>query len=375
MTAVPAGATGGAPRTLVCGTGFGRTYLEAFRQPGFPLQLAGILARGSPESLDCASEFGVPLFKTVDELPASIDMACVVIRSGLLGGPGTTLALELMARGIPVLQEHPVHHDELAECLRTARRNGVGYQLTTFYPQLPVVRATIAMSRALLRCQRPVYLDAACGFQVAYALLDILARMVGGVRPCEFADPAPVPEAPAGAPFRSLHGVLAGVPVTLRVHNELDAGDPDRHAHLLHRICLGTEGGNLTMLSTDGPTMWSPRPWFPRHGAFDASEVDQPTPTIMVAPEPVDYRALYGKVWPAAAGRAMAHAWISAAAGSDLLREGQYHLALCRIWQDVAARLGPPAPVRFGPVHRLSADDLRDIADAAQHSDPAEALR
>lgn len=355
------------PRVVVCGTKFGRVYLSAFRTPAAPFELAGIVARGSARSRACAQRFGVPLYTHATELPRDVDIACLVVRAGLLGGEGATLAKTLMARGIHVIQEHPLHRDELAECLRQARRHRVVYHLNTFYVHLAPVRHFIVAARALLRQQQALFVDAACGFQVAYALLDILGHIFGGVRPWGLAPIAPArPQKPSDVdvPFRSLEGTIAGVPLTLRIQNQLDPADPNNHAHLLHRITVGSEGGNLTLVNTHGPIVWTPRLHF--HDSEELVALDEapaehlsfPSATPLGPTEAPSWRDILRTVWPAGVERALIDLQRSIADGEDPLRRGQYHLTLCQLWQDIAARLGPPELVRRKAPRPLSGDDL-----------------
>ncbi|HEU4421789.1 MAG TPA: Gfo/Idh/MocA family oxidoreductase [Pilimelia sp.] len=367
-------------RVVVCGARFGQVYLEAFRAPDLPFELAGVLANGSERSRACARFYGVPLYRRPDDLPDDIDIACVVIRGGLLGGRGAELAQALMSRGIHVLQEHPLHHDELAACLRTARRNKVIYQLNSFYVHVAPVRRFLAAARELLRRQPARYVDAACGFQLAYSLLDILGQALGGVRPWGFPD---LPELPPDVrklteldvPFRGLDGVLAGVPVTLRVQNQMDPADPDNYAHLMHRVTIGTEAGNLTLVGTHGPIVWSARPDFPREVAgtaatphFDAhtNPYDGTSATVIGPGAVPDYLDVFRTMWPAGVGHALRDLRAAIEAGDDPLRRGQYHLTLCQLWQDITARIGPPELLHAPPPRPLTAGDVRAMADAAQ---------
>ncbi|MEZ0073178.1 Gfo/Idh/MocA family oxidoreductase [Planotetraspora sp. GP83] len=378
----------GRPRVVVAGTKFGQVYLQSFRRPGFPFELAGILAQGSARSRACAEHYGVPLFTHVDDVPPDVRLACVVIRGGLLGGAGAEVARALMERGIHVLQEHPLHHDELAECLRTAAREGVVYHLNSFYVHTPPVRRFMAAAAELLSRQRPRYVDAACGFQVAYAMLDIIGQTLGGVRPWGLAEPAPPsPElarlARTGAPFRALDGVIAGVPVTFRVQNQLDPADPDNLAHLLHRITLGTEGGHLTLVGTHGPVTWSPRPDFPQQvqdsstGTVHFAEPDDAVadhldvPSVLPLGDPVaaSHRRIFDTVWPEGVEHALTELRDAARAGEPPARRGQYHLTLCRIWQDMTSKLGPPELLHGETATPLSPDDVAALAKAAGEGD------
>jgi thiazolinyl imide reductase len=355
-------------RAVVCGTIFGQVYLEAFRRPDAPLPLAGVLARGSERSRLCAGRLGVPLYTSPAELPDDVAVACVVVRSGLLGGRGTELALSLMDRKIHVLQEHPLHHDELAQCLRSARRNGVVHHLNSFYVHLDPVRRFVGAARELLRRRPPLFIEAACGFQVAYALLDILGAVLGGVRPWQLTATT------AGGPFRMLEGRIAGVPVTLRIQNQLDPADPDNFAHLMHRIQIGTEAGTLLLTDTHGPTLWLERPRFPRevrqdaaapHFAQETSREDAVASVVTEAP-PVGYAEAFHTLWPAGVARALAGLRRAIEDREEPSRHGQYHLALCQLWQDITSRLGPPELVRAGEPSRLTAADLQALVDAGR---------
>lgn len=356
------------PRVLVCGTKFGRVYLAAFARPDFPFELAGVLARGSERSKACAERYGVPLFTEPDQLPADIDMACVVVGGAINGGHGAELARTLMSRGIHVLQEHPLHHDELAECLRAARRHGVVYRLNTHYVHVPPVRRFIDLAKKLLARQRPLFIDAMCAFQVAYTLFDVLGRALGAVRPWAFAEVAELPARMAGLadvehPYRSVDGVFAGVPLTLRMQNELVPADPDNYSHLFHRITIGAEGGHLTLVNTHGPVLWSPRP----HMAADmrdlvrfdesaAAHLDLPSVEPLGEATGPSYREILGELWPAGTATALLDLRRAVEAGEDSAKDGQYHLALTKLTKDVTDR--------FGPVRLLRRDEPRILGGA-----------
>jgi thiazolinyl imide reductase len=336
---------------VVCGTGFGRVYLAALRRPGTPLALAGILARGSERSRACAEHYGVPLWTDLGQLPADVGTACVVVGAGINGGPGARLAQELMERGLHVLQEHPLHHDELAGCLRAAQRHRVAYRVDTLFVHIGPVRRFVAAARALLGLQRPLFVDAVCAFQVAYTLFDILDEVLGGLRPWSF--PAPPEPAVPDAPYRSIDGLLGGVPCTVRLQNELDPRQPDNFAHLLHRITIGTEGGHLTLVNSHGPVLWSPRPHLPADAAAQpllgrsaAAHLDEPTAVPIGPAVAPDYRTILAEVWPEGIARALADLHRAAESGDGGRRHGQRHLTLTRVTRDLTAAVGPVRLVR-----------------------------
>ncbi|MFF0224259.1 Gfo/Idh/MocA family oxidoreductase [Streptomyces sp. NPDC004629] len=349
-------------RVLVCGTNFGRFYAEAAHlRPGYAL--AGILSRGSAASRAYARSLGVPYHTDLDDLPAGIDAACVAVSSSISGGQGTELAKALMDRGIHVLQEHPLHLTELTDNLKHARRRGVQYRLNTHYPHVAPVRAFIDAARRLVARQRPLFVDAATPVHLMHPLVDILGQALGTLRPWRFADPAPLPADIGPQPFRSLHGVFAGVPLTLRVHHQLDPSDRDNHALHWHRLSLGTEGGVLTLADTHGPVLWSPR----LHIGRDADRrfvLDGPGTgrlglgTTSVVGNTGTFRTVFSDLWPEAIGSALDGLREAAERGDDALRTGQYELAVCRIWADLAARLGPPEIVRPAAPRPLAVSDI-----------------
>lgn len=363
----------GGPKVVVCGTKFGRVYLAAFTRPGFPLELAGVLARGSERSKECAERYGVPLFTDPGQLPRDIDMAAVVVGSAMNGGRGAELARALMLRGIHVLQEHPLHHDELAVCLRTARRQGVVYRINTHYVHVPPVRRFIDVARWLAARQQPLFIDAVTAFQVTYTLFDVLGRALGGVSPWGFGDAAGLPSRVAALartelPYCGLAGVFAGVPLSLRLQNELAPAEPDNHAHLHHRITIGTEGGHLTLVNTHGPVLWSPRPHMPAGMADlvrceDATEahLDLPSAEPLGPAAAPSYREILRDLWPAGTAAALLGFARAVRAGEDARAEGQYHLALTRLTKDVTDRCGPVRLVSRGTPQIMPGAELAAV--------------
>jgi pyochelin biosynthesis protein PchG len=354
----------------VCGTKFGRIYLAALKLPNLPFELAGILAQGSVRSSACAKFYGIPLYTSPEQLPSDIDIACVVVGSSLNGGRGVELALALMARGIHVLQEHPLHPNEIVECLRQARRYRVVYRVNTHDIHIAPVRRFLAVTHALLHRQRPVFVDAATSFQKSYTLLDILGRALGALRPSSFelspnhrSSSPQIPE--QGNPFQALAGVLAGVPLTLRVQNQIDPREPDNYSHLFHRITIGTESGNIILLDTHGPTLWCPRPHMPSDvtNAVLMNESSDPrltfpTATIIGPPNAPDYRQILESVWPQGVARALGEIAHSITTGADLVATGQYDLVLSQLWHDLTTRLGPVSLIQGKPPVALSVEDL-----------------
>ncbi|MEU6217656.1 Gfo/Idh/MocA family oxidoreductase [Streptomyces sp. NPDC047022] len=357
--------SGERPRIVVAGTKFGRVYLAGVARPDSPYELAGVLARGGERSARIARHYGVPLFTEPEQVPKDVEACCVVVGAGINGGPGARLAGQLMARGHHILQEHPLHTRELTDCLRTAREHRVVYRLNSHYVHVEPVRRFIAAARRLLAEQRALHIDAVCAFQVLYTLFDILGRALRGVRPWAFGRTADLPPELAdlaGSPpvYRSLDGVIAGVPCTLRLQNDMDPADPDNNIHLFHRITLYTEGGHLTLLNTHGPVMWSPRPYMPDDMRTTVRmEESQAAHFGHLSAEPLgpgtgpDHTRILGELWPEAAVGALRALREDIESGTDPGRDGQYHLTLSRLTREAADRFGPVRLHRDPPTPRV----------------------
>jgi thiazolinyl imide reductase len=338
----------GAPlRVVVAGTSFGRVYLDAVRSAPEHFELAGVLARGSAYSRECAERHGVPLYTSTAQVPEDVDVACVVVRSGATGGPGSDLAQALLRRGVHVLQEHPVHASEIAECVRAARAGGAAYAVNTLYPDLAPVRRFLAAAEAVRRRQKVRFVDAVCNSQVAYPLLDVIGRAVGSLRPWSFTEPV------AGQPFSSLHAVVGGVPVTLRVQNQVHPEDPDNHSFLMHRVALGCEGGVLTLADTHGPVLWNARMHAPRDatgrlvmGGEGTDRLKEPSTTVLGPAATSTFHDVFAGLWPDAVRRSLLRLREDIDRPERRARSGQWALGVSRAWADLTARLGMPELVR-----------------------------
>jgi pyochelin biosynthesis protein PchG len=355
------------PRVVVAGTGFGRAYLAAFDRPDFPFELAGIIARGSARSKACAEHHAVSLWTEPDQVPDDVDIACVAVGGVMTGDRGPELSQELMRRGLHVLQEHPLHPDELVACLRAAREHQVVFRMNTHYPHVEPVRRFLACAREIGERQRPLFVDVTCAFQVLYTVFDILGEALGSVRP--FGIHGVVEEPVNGAapsPYRSVTGRFAGVPLMFRLQNELVPSEPDNYSHMLHRITIGYDGGHLTLVNTHGPVQWSMRPHMPsemknlvRFSDAVAAHLRVPSVQSIGPADGASYSEVLGTLWPQATARAVTALWQDVMAGAATEAHVQRHITLTRLAMSVAQACGPVRLHQPNPPDLLSADDLR----------------
>ncbi|MFS2225862.1 Gfo/Idh/MocA family oxidoreductase [Pantoea sp. B65] len=246
-------------RVVVCGTRFGEHYLAALTRQSSEFELVGILARGSERSRLLAEKLQVTLYQQVDQLPDEIDIACVVIRSRIVGGDGSSLAEQLLQRGIAVLQEHPVHLSDIRRLQGLARQYGTRYHINTLYPALPAASCFIDYVRQSASRQQPTFIELTTSLQLLYSSLDIIGRALGDLSPMICSAPQ-LPALPDGTPpwpFRQMQGTFAGVPVCINLQTTLDPRDPDHHSLVMHRIAIGGTEGHVCLTSSFGPVVWS----------------------------------------------------------------------------------------------------------------------
>lgn len=355
-------------RVVVCGTTFGQTYLSGIATLPDEFRLAGILARGSSFAQQCAQRCRVPLYTSVNELPDDIQAACVVVRSSILGGAGTKLAKALLERGIHVLQEQPVHHEDLSQLLLAARKNQCQYQLNGFYPDIPSVARFIKAARSLLAQRKPLFVDAACSVHVLYPLIDILGKALGRLRPWSFTLHPTAAVDPG--PFTCLTGRIAGLPLTLRIQNQFDPADPDNHLHLFHQISLGTQGGTLTLLDSHGQIMWQPRMFMQRRddGVLDLSvkqpSLALPASAVVGAADAPTYNEILTRTWPQAAARALLRFHETILDNRQNPAMNQYLLSAAKAWIDLGTELGTPQEIVAHDTQPLA---LENIAPLVPH--------
>lgn len=236
-------------RVLVCGTNYGRFYLEAIRLGRADFRLAGILARGSARSQLTALEYGVPLFRGVTEVDQDVDLACAA-----MGASGSDAVLGLLAHRIHVLCEHPQKPSCLQLALDRAASRGLCFHVNGHFADLEAAANFIRRAREECTAEPPSFFQVTSTDRSLYAALDILGRVLVSFAPFHFQVISQF------AQFVVVQGVLGGVPATFHIQRHAtDAPLPDGSPRYLvdHRIAAGFATGILTLLSMNGPVIWN----------------------------------------------------------------------------------------------------------------------
>ena len=335
------------PRAVVVGATFGAVYAEALAGPHSPVELVGVVSTGSQASADLADRLGVSLHVGLDSMP-SVDVAFVVVRSGVVGGEGAQIGERLLGRGIHVLQEQPVHADEILSLLRVAKANSSLYAVNDFYSRVAPMRQFICAAQALNKISRIRYVHARSSIHVVYPLFTILSRVVGPLTPARIT----VPQQSEGAASSFVAGrmALGDVTVDLLIQNELCANDPDNHARLMHTVTVGSDAGELVLAHTHGSTRWHRRP------RADAGATDAPiAERVGVDFEPTTAE-VRNELWPDAIRLAAADFIESIHRSRTMV--SQRFVRATRLWSDFTSAMGPATLIEPEPPTLVSASEL-----------------
>lgn len=337
----------GRPTAIVVGATFGAVYAEALAAPNSPVELVGLVSTGSAASAALAQRLAVPLFAGLDSLP-EVDIAFVVVRSGVVGGEGVQICERLLARGIHVMQEQPVHADEILSLLRVAKERSVLYAVNDFYSRIASVRQFVSAAKALDGKARIQYVHARSAIHVSYPLFTILSIVIGPLTPARIVV-APGTESARGS-FAAGRLLLGDVTVDLLIQNELCASDPDSHTRLMHTITVGSDAGELVLAHTHGSTRWHRRP------AAEVAAQDLPVAErvgVDFEPTVADVR---NQLWPDAIRLAAADFVESIKRSRTLV--SQRFIRATRLWSDFTSAIGPATLIQPEPATPISATDL-----------------
>lgn len=345
---------------VVCGTNYGMAYLSAFLTENSYFKLVGILAKGSARSQQFAKGFGVPIYNKVEEIPSSVDIACIAVRASILGGEGTNIALEFMSRGIHVIQEHPVHPADVRKCFSQARESGVSYHINSHFVNTKPVRMFIDYIQKAIQYEQPLFIESTTS--LSYSLIDILGRALGGCKPYGFTKPVEWDSSLIALnkndviPFQCLQGIIAGIPISLNFQNFYDPeSDIDDSLLILHRICIGMPSGNITLLNTHGPVVWSTGRFLPitREPAkfFDSKKTFGGEGTKSTKPTSISFsndmspslETIMEKHWPNEILLALEKIREQIITGIPCpWQSEEYLVEISQVWMEIARRFGPP---------------------------------
>lgn len=326
-------------RIMVCGIGFGKYYIRAVLNAKAKFELVGIISKGSKKSKMVAEKLGIPLYDDVNKVDKSMtDIVAVVVKSGVVGGVGTEIAVSLLEKGIHVIQEQPLHVNDYKRCFKAAKKNHCVYMMNMFYPNLEAERQFIQQFKKIKTITDVTYVKAETSVQVLFPLLATLSELLEGIMPNQFE----VLKGELSQRFKVINGSIKDVPLTLLVDNQMDLNEPESNMSMFHRIEIGTKIGTLLLTDSHGTVLWIPV----LHE--ELKKIDKTTnieiENIEAQTELVDGKIgtlgdIMKEKWPKSIQRSL-ECLYERIEKSDDEGDAQQILAICNAWSEIGNLLG-----------------------------------
>ncbi len=357
-------------RVLIVGAKFGEIYLNAFLAPPPGLELAGLLTTGSPRARQLAHAFGIPLYTAINDVPNDIDIACIVVRSTVDGGAGTSLAQAFLERGVHVVQEHPLHPTDIQRLQQLAMQHKRIYWVNSFYAHAPAGRGWIDSAcrvRQMLDGEHAHFAHLATSRQLLYSSLDLLLQASGANDAIDTSVDTINDDDPA---FHLLHIGLPNCRALLRLQTYIDPNSLDFHSLAMHQLTLGWPSGYLSLDASYGPVVWTTAPYHPQHRESDQSiyrttradsaYLDLPT-ALTLHPAPASWRDALEVEGPAGVAHVL-HTLCRHLDGHALpvAFTPAYQLSLARVWQKTLQCVGPARERHVTPPPTIDPHTLGD---------------
>lgn len=356
-------------KVIICGSTFAQFYMMAVSELPELFEFSGILAGGSSRSVACAERYQVPLYSSVEELPDDIDIACVVLRSKVMGGKGTELSLKLLEKGIHVIQEQPIHQKDLMQCVKTAKKSGSVFVIGDLYRNLPETKKFTAGLQWLLKQQNPNLISCELSSQLSFPFIDILVHSFSDIRPFS------VKKVNENKSFVLLEGIMGKCPIHFQIHNWMNSSDPDNHLDLLYKITVGTDAGTLSLSDAHGPLMWYQRMHVPKEKLFVKEEEEglilpseEMASKILGNYKAKTYSQLFTLEWPQAVLQDLLYVREVLAGRKDIVMHYQKEMLSTKVWGDVTREMGYAEFVEKEPQKEIVVSELEQIVKKTEQS-------
>ncbi len=326
----------------VVGATFGAHYTRALQGQG----LSAIIGRGGVKGRQLARSLGCDYFADIEQALSHPHPACAVVavRSAIVGGEGDDITRRLLQAGIPVLQELPVHPQEMVNSFRVAQQQGVSYQVTPFYDQMPSVRRFLRAASRLTVDSPLRSVEMRVSVQALHCALFVLSEALGAPSPAIAVTPM------AGFAKVLISGNWQGIPVDIVLMNRFDAASPDDNSQPLMQIVLLNDNGELMLHSPYGPVIWERRFQQSRTLVTNSDDPEDDALFLISPPHTVPGMRHLHHAMDSAIRTSLVRFMDSTHDSSRLQRQ----LAVLQLWQAICTRAGHPrqqsldAPVPIG---------------------------
>ncbi len=235
---------------LICGTNYGRTYLEAAQLRPDTYIVRGILARGSERSTTLAGESRLPLYTSVSQVPDFIDIACVVVGSSVEG-----VVTGLLNRGIHILAEHPQRPETLKLDLDKAAKQNLCLHVNPHFSDLTAPVAFIRHCGERLQESEPRMIQVIAADRALYGTLDLIHQSFGSLSTLR------LDGVDTKGEFIVIDGTFGRSSLSLWLQSARDGNhripDGSSRYSVDMRVAIVFGTGTLSLLSLAGPVIWN----------------------------------------------------------------------------------------------------------------------
>ena len=352
---------------VVCGSNYGAMYALALSTlPGF--RLTGVVARGSPRSVNLAKTMGVPLYTSPAEEASPVDIACVAVG----GGAANELILSFLRRGVHVLAEHPIGPGAAEAALTAARQSGACFHVNAHWGDLPPARTFVEECAEARRSAAPIFLSLQTSLRLFYSAIDLVLRVLGPVDtfhrssvavlhlPPSANDPAP------GFTWSCVSGILGGIPCVLQRSLWKSPQDDGGDFLVAHRISVTyADGRSILLGEASGPVISFSEHVPDTRTVFTSGRPDSLPASVQDIMAEISCRA--GSMWHDPLGGPP----VTFASHLGIQRLGANQLALRRLWDQVTKGIVAPEQTaeHILATARLSYELQSQIQDASSDYD------
>ena len=236
---------------LVCGVRFGKFYVEALKYNN--INVKAILCRGSDSSKIYAEKLGIEVYTEIDQVNLdNIDLACISIKSSIMGGEGTKIALRILESGIPVVIEQPIHYKDIIESTKVALKNDTMFFVGNLYNNLPSVKEYIKNFEKITANENPLYVEIKLATQVSYPVASILSNLLSSDITYNAV------KVNIGQGISLFKCEAKKIPIIMLADNRIDLSNIDGHLPIFFQINTSFNSGTLILQEAFGRTNWLP---------------------------------------------------------------------------------------------------------------------
>jgi NAD-dependent oxidoreductase involved in siderophore biosynthesis len=167
--------------------------------------------------------------------------------------------LNLLKGKIAVVCEHPRTTQFLKKAIRCSESSNSIFHIHGHFTETPSAKIFLQACAKAGGANSAVFLSALGNKRTLYSLVDLLSHAFGDLKPCSLKMLTSNRGAFEKVAFQIVHGRIAGIPSVFQSQSSILPED-NGWEPVSHHLTIGFQTGNLTMLESFGPVIWTYRP-------------------------------------------------------------------------------------------------------------------